>query len=435
MLHSLDTPTILKAGIMAQASITVTLLLLRVADRRARGMGWLTGTSALSVVAMALRLPHVRQLNLVWDVPVAVACSLGALCAYFGFRFLTHPRYSNSSAPDWRLWPALALIAIVSGLLLGPTHPFLALVVVRLTTMFILIVTIVMLCRTRDEVLWFTMRLAAGVYTLILLIPAGMVVLDLCGVDFYRNSLFSRIAVLVVITLVDFVFVATYVAESKRRLYNGIRRDVLTGLSNRLALEEAAARHTSPATHRSPLALLMLDLDSFKALNDTWGHIVGDRALRAVSEVLQSVTSNEQSCIARFGGEEFAVLLPGHDARAAAATAEHLRSAIEAIRLPVANGIVTVTASIGFSTLHGNEGDWTAMLHRADAALYQAKATGRNRAVSSASTEEIIAPRRVIPRPALAARIALKMTLRKIPLRKGPPTRTTATPTAPEPRS
>lgn len=376
LFPAVDTHSVLKAAIMVQATTTAMLVLLRFADRRTRGMGWLAATSAFSVLAMLARMPHASELGARWDVPVAAGYSMCALCAYFGLRWFS----VRKSIHSW-WWPALAVAIILLGMTQIVSHPVLALTLIRLTTLSTLITLVLMLWRTPEGPLRPIMRIAGAVLSVILLIPAAMIGLSAYGVGSYHNSLFSRVAVVFIITAIDFLFVAAYVAESKRRHHEETRRDVLTGLHNRLAMEECAEKELRSAGPNHPLSLLMLDLDHFKALNDTWGHALGDRALRAVGDTLQTVAGNEASCMARLGGEEFAVLLSHCTEERATGIAENIRAAIEALRLPEGNGVATLTVSIGVSSLHSGESDWTSMLRRADVALYQAKGDGRNRIV------------------------------------------------------
>ncbi len=142
-------------------------------------------------------------------------------------------------------------------------------------------------------------------------------------------------------------------------------RDALTGLANRRAFEQALA---SLAARSVPAALVMLDIDHFKSLNDTEGHEAGDAALVALAEVLRSCTRPGDLPF-RYGGEEFGVLLPGLGAEAAVRVAERIRAAAEA-RLPR-----TVSAGVAYAppVLHEK------LVAEADAALYRAKRGGRNR--------------------------------------------------------
>ncbi|HCB78549.1 MAG TPA: hypothetical protein DEP68_07195 [Erythrobacter sp.] len=171
---------------------------------------------------------------------------------------------------------------------------------------------------------------------------------------------------------------------SNARLTELSMEDPLTGLANRRRAEQAFAEHYSmPATAgQAGPALFMLDLDHFKAFNDRWGHQAGDACLRAVAEVLRHAASRHGGLAARFGGEEFIFLLRADDAGRAQAIAEELRVAIERIEIEDhgATSTATCTSSIGIALHQGPEAPNLArMLSAADAALYRAKADGRNR--------------------------------------------------------
>ena len=156
--------------------------------------------------------------------------------------------------------------------------------------------------------------------------------------------------------------------------------DHLTGAWSRKAFFEIAARETALSKRSGkPLALMLIDLDNFKAINDGAGHQAGDRALQLVVERARS-TLRAADCVARLGGDEFAVLLPdtglGHGAGVGAKLQAALHAAVSA--LPAAPGQAALTLSIGVTVLSDGEG-LQAALARADAALYIAKAAGRNR--------------------------------------------------------
>ena len=131
------------------------------------------------------------------------------------------------------------------------------------------------------------------------------------------------------------------------------------------------------------MGLIMLDLDNFKRVNDTYGHMQGDLVLREVARVLKE-SSREIDEPARYGGEEMAVALPGTDLEGACLFAERVRRSIEELELPLIDGPGTlhVTASFGAAALgEGGEADKDALVAAADAALYRAKRSGKNRTV------------------------------------------------------
>jgi len=129
------------------------------------------------------------------------------------------------------------------------------------------------------------------------------------------------------------------------------------------------------------LAVLLLDLDYFKAINDTYGHATGDAALRAFVATA-TAQLRARDTLGRYGGEEFLVVLPATPCEDARATAERLRAAVAGTTLEAGGHRLRVTTSIGVAEAAGNDGI-DAVLARADTALYQAKAQGRNRTAAA----------------------------------------------------
>jgi diguanylate cyclase (GGDEF)-like protein len=157
------------------------------------------------------------------------------------------------------------------------------------------------------------------------------------------------------------------------------RRDPLTGLPNRLAFEEALHRELRRARRDgSALALLALDVDHFKRVNDAHGHPAGDAVLAAVAARARGALRGED-LLARIGGEEFAAILPGADLAAAADAGERIRRAIATEPVPALDRSLPVTVSVGCAALAPDDPDGAALLGRADARLYEAKRAGRDR--------------------------------------------------------
>jgi diguanylate cyclase (GGDEF)-like protein len=160
--------------------------------------------------------------------------------------------------------------------------------------------------------------------------------------------------------------------------------DELTGLSNHRRFQEVMAQEVGRSKRfGQDLGLVMLDIDHFKAVNDTYGHQQGDVVLREVARVLRD-SSREIDEPARYGGEELAVALPQTDLDGAYLFAERVRIALEALRIPRldgAGGHLRVTGSFGAAAMPGTGDDTGSLIAAADAALYQAKHAGRNRTV------------------------------------------------------
>ena len=157
--------------------------------------------------------------------------------------------------------------------------------------------------------------------------------------------------------------------------------DFLTEAYNRRHFMQAVGQEIQRATrYGRPLSLLMLDLDHFKRINDLRGHAAGDEALKAFV-VLARDLLRDQDVIGRMGGEEFAIALPETTLAAAQVVAERLRSGLEALEVPLSGGDpVRLSTSIGVAECKVTDGEGLeACLGRADAALYRAKAQGRNR--------------------------------------------------------
>jgi diguanylate cyclase (GGDEF)-like protein len=159
--------------------------------------------------------------------------------------------------------------------------------------------------------------------------------------------------------------------------------DDLTGLANRRAFDEALASEVE-RTKRfgSDLGLVLIDLDNFKSVNDTYGHPQGDLVLREVARVLRG-SSREIDHPARYGGEELAVVLPGTDLEGAFNRAERIREEIGRLRIPRLDGAGTlsITASCGVAATRAHAADGRGLVQAADNALYEAKHSGKNTSV------------------------------------------------------
>ncbi len=160
------------------------------------------------------------------------------------------------------------------------------------------------------------------------------------------------------------------------------RTDGLTGLLNRRAWEELLKQeHRREQRSGQASTLALFDIDHFKRINDTYGHPVGDEVIRRLAGLLKAV-KRESDIAGRYGGEEFGVVLADTDLEGAIIFAERLRSSVEALRIPSAEGVITFTVSIGLALHDPAIRDHRAWIEAADQALYRAKREGRNRVVA-----------------------------------------------------
>lgn len=171
--------------------------------------------------------------------------------------------------------------------------------------------------------------------------------------------------------------------RENQRLQEALReqatRDALTGLFNRRYLDETLDRELARAMREGyPVAVMMIDIDFFKRLNDTYGHLAGDEVLRALAGILTQ-SARTEDVICRFGGEEFAAVLPKMPLNVALERAEGWRAAFAALPMTFGEFELRATLSVGVAAFPGDGRSRDALIDAADNALYRAKAGGRNR--------------------------------------------------------
>ncbi|TXC67182.1 GGDEF domain-containing protein [Piscinibacter aquaticus] len=195
------------------------------------------------------------------------------------------------------------------------------------------------------------------------------------------SALRSLFVFIIAAAIFNFAFMAMVTHRLLGRLRNLSERDALTNLFNRRAIERDLQREWHRwQRRRERFAVLIVDLDHFKQVNDTLGHPVGDEVLRQTAERL-AAHARETDEVARIGGEEFLVLLPATSREGALRVAERLLVQLRAQPLGPAAGGVRMTASIGAALVEAGDTDVAAVLARADRALYGAKSQGRDRVV------------------------------------------------------
>jgi diguanylate cyclase (GGDEF)-like protein len=197
-------------------------------------------------------------------------------------------------------------------------------------------------------------------------------------------------------------------AELYSELLDAAMTDPLTTLFNTRWLHEAGARELAQSVRNdSPLALLLLDLDHFKQVNDSCGHAVGDTILRRVARTLRSTIRRGDAAV-RFGGEEFLVLLPDTGPEGARCVADNIREAVRRLRVPRECSLSELTTSIGIAIHPTHSGSLDVLIRLADDALYTAKKRGRDCVVLASATGDHLGPlylrrQRPLPLPLLTS--------------------------------
>lgn len=205
-------------------------------------------------------------------------------------------------------------------------------------------------------------------------------------------------------TLAEQLALGLHGALIRRSLEQAATRDPLTGLLNHRALhDEMASRISQAERSGKPLGLLMIDVDRFRSFNEEEGHAAGDQVLRLVADAIRSVL-RPYDVVGRYGGEEFAALLPDADPARCATVAERIRQAVARVKHTTSVGRPRgVTVSIGCAAFPDNGEDAAMLLRAADAALYRAKRAGRNRVETFQGRADREMPRDVVPLDAVWA--------------------------------
>ena len=360
---------------------TIALFALSLADRCVIGARWFAASTLIEFSKTALQSlnGHIPRL---YTVCLANELNVLAFFAMFvGFRRFVVRR-------PFRAWGWLIPMAATMAV-----YPFLFLLqmrkwsfsVIGLPVLGICLATIRMLWRQKNERFAIPARVAA-----VLVGINFAMLLYRCALSIQGDSatsatapwqdprwMYSMLVILLVAYCLLLIYALFTVLEMHANVTHVAGVDALTGALNRRMLMKYASRkfHLSIEAEK-PLAAIAVDLDNFKRVNDTYGHGGGDVALCAFVELVKEQLQPDD-VIARTGGEEFVLLLPGIDRIGAAALAENLRYRLEQMRIHYDGHLIMTTASAGV-TERQPEDSLTAMLERADRLLYRAKAQGRN---------------------------------------------------------
>ncbi|MDW5267161.1 MULTISPECIES: GGDEF domain-containing protein [Acidobacteriaceae] len=200
---------------------------------------------------------------------------------------------------------------------------------------------------------------------------------------------FWLVGTLVTNSAIVFGFMFLSAAKLRVELLWHAQVDELTGLLNRWALTRIAMREIARCGRtKGTIAVVMMDLDGLKQVNDSLGHACGDAVLQAVGRALQE-TVRGQDAVARMGGDEFCILLPDTGSVEAGMAAERMRSRVDDLCVQYRGETVRVRASLGVASSEGCGQSWQSLVEQSDAALYRAKRGGRNRVVAAEQLEEL----------------------------------------------
>lgn len=377
MLH---TPTLLLVSLMVAITLGVSMGLVARRERRDGMVWWSWGMAMVVLVHLlfALRGQISDWLSVVLGNSLLItvfALFAEGLCEF------------QQRQPRRRLiWAPVALMPLAQALLLG--EPVVrALLVTFLLGFQVAVMLHLVLAHRRQTAGRGQYFLVTGLALVIgaLLLRLGAFLLGELELSQVTSSSAAHASSVLVITLTTILIAMGLVMMSKERA-DALNRtlalqDDLTGLHNRRAIQKLLEQQLALARRSGqPLALLVIDIDHFKQINDSYGHLSGDQALREVADGLRK-RLRAQDTAGRWGGEEFIVILPGADAAGARALAETLRRAAEQARLTALDGrTMSFTISIGLHALdlagHNERDD---MIAAADRALYLAKQNGRNR--------------------------------------------------------
>lgn len=372
-----DVPTLMTTILLASLTMAAVMMVVGWGMRREGLQLWAAGLAvhAAGYLFLALRGQIDETLSILAGntlTSLALALVLAAVWRFYG----AHQRWSALMVPPALMLAGLSLLledygacVILSAALYAAQAGAVA----------------VALYRRRNETVGRSARLVmAGMAAEALLMALRAASAGTQGADrllqtsAIQTLTFLGTFVVMLVTSLGFVFMTKGRADEANRLLAAA--DPLTGAANRRSIIEALDRDVGRAIRtREPLALMMIDLDHFKPVNDGYGHLAGDAVLRSlVSLIRQRIRS--QDIVGRYGGEEFLVVLPDTTLAGVQRLAQDLCRAVAAHTVQYRNQSIAVTTSIGVFGGRLEPGDsWDLLIHAADSALYRAKDAGRNR--------------------------------------------------------
>jgi len=381
----LDQPTLLFVLALLQGLLAVVALSLRFGlGDKARGLGAWAASLVCVAAAAALLASGFAQTNAAILLQNALWVPSMVLTPIAVRRFLGYPGAERVFAAV-----ALSTYAVAAGATVLAGWAELRLVLLASLHVACLVVGLHALLRAHPRLVGLgPLLMAIGLAMLALVQSWRAATVMLEGADAARFLVGGFIvpvllvSTMLALTCITVAFLLLATDRVRRDLHSLASRDPLSGLLNRRGFHELADPLLALSGRRdAPVALAVIDLDDFRRLNEHGGHALGDHAIARVGVRLLA-ESRAEDVVARFGGEEFVVLMPLTDADGARRFAERLRLAVAAELAGLASAPSGLTASIGLVAARGPV-EFNAMYRRADEALYQAKAQGKNRVVSA----------------------------------------------------
>ena len=381
------------AGLSAQLLIySATWLALGLGYQLARRVALLwSGAWLLGAIATGLTFLHAMALPLPPDL-IVNACSVGAF-------FLVRAgvdAFINTRTPAWEYGLAVVGLALVEVLRLqGDATTGVRVCLYTALASWPLVVTGWRMARwhaqqIRTSWLAIAVLLTPIVITVgLFIVRAALVLLgtDVNHISYQQDTQFDLVATLVFLVVLgafNFTLASLVLGALVERLRTLSATDQLTGLANRRVMMRRLVEEHARFLRSSHLySVVMLDLDHFKRVNDTYGHGVGDQVLKGLADLLQS-GQRQTDTLARMGGEEFMLLMPMTDLDGALAHAKRLCERVANATLITDAGPLQITLSLGVAEARLDDVNADLVVNRADAALYRAKENGRNRVESAA---------------------------------------------------
>ena len=382
---------------VSMALYLIVLTAMALADKRVVGTRWLAYSVLIEMMRVALQvmgssIPRALSTMVAAELNVVAFFSM-----YLGLRWFMQREPLRS-----RTGPMVLLIVMAIYCVMYLLHIPYGVELTAAAILWMCAELVVMMAGQREE----RFRLPARITMVLLLVMMGLALYRaMLAAEIYRrpdwrmpvNDLRWDNSMLLIVLLANSMLIM-YVWFAAAEMYSAVEAtagmDALTGCLNRRALMKVAAQEMVRSERTSmPLMVVALDLDHFKRVNDTYGHAAGDATLCAVVTLLQN-RLRSVDVVARTGGEEFLLLLPDTDAVAGAKVVEELLQAIAAMRVEHEGQMIATTVSAGVTQSLPRNDSWTAVLKRADHALYAAKHAGRNCAIVDEQVLKL--PRRAV---------------------------------------